>query len=121
MQQAHMQPQNEPQAETKKNCLTDLTLPKLTDYIKSIGQPAFRAKQIFKWIHQKQATDFSAMTDQPKALLAQFAQNCTLAVPTIRRRLGTDISAACGQLRREDAKQAEQAARQTTSERTNAQ
>ena len=41
MQQAHMQPQNEPQAETKKNCLTDLTLPKLTDYIKSIGQPAF--------------------------------------------------------------------------------
>ena len=26
------------------------------------------------------------MTDQPKALLAQFAQNCTLAVPTIRRR-----------------------------------
>ena len=86
MQQAHMQPQNEPQAEAKKNCLTDLTLPKLTDYIKSIGQPAFRAKQIFKWIHQKQATDFSAMTDQPKALLAQFAQNCTLAVPTIRRR-----------------------------------
>ena len=86
MQQAHMQPQNESQAETKKKCLTDLTLPKLTDYIKSIGQPAFRAKQIFKWIHQKQATDFSAMTDQPKALLAQFAQNCTLAVPTIRRR-----------------------------------
>lgn len=81
-----MQPQNEPQAETKKKCLTDLTLPELTDYIKSIGQPAFRAKQIFKWIHQKQATDFSAMTDQPKALLAQFAQNCTLAVPTIRRR-----------------------------------
>ena len=40
---------------------------------------------------------------------------------TIRRRLGTDISAACGQLRREDAKQAEQATRQTTSERTIAQ
>ena len=40
---------------------------------------------------------------------------------TIRRRLGTDISAACGQLRREDAKQAEQATRQTMSERTNAQ
>ena len=33
MQQAHMQPQNEPQAETEKKCLTDLTLPKLTDYI----------------------------------------------------------------------------------------
>ena len=31
MQQAHMQPQNAPQAETKKNCLTALKLPKLTD------------------------------------------------------------------------------------------
>ena len=28
MQQAHMQPQNEPQTETKKKCLTDLTLPR---------------------------------------------------------------------------------------------
>ena len=95
MQQAYMQPQNEPQAETQKKCLTDLTLPKLTDYIKSIGQPAFRAKQIFKWIHQKQATDFSAMTDQPKALLAQFAQNCTLAVPTIRRRQQSKDAMGC--------------------------
>ena len=84
MQQAHMQPQNEPQAETQKKCLTDLTLPKLTDYIKSIGQPAFRAKQIFKWIHQKQATDFSAMTDQPKAL------------PAVQRRYGQISASACG-------------------------
>ena len=36
MQQAHMQPQNEPRAEIKKNCLTDLTLPTLTNYVKSI-------------------------------------------------------------------------------------
>ena len=70
----------------EKICISDLTLDALTAYIVGLGQPKFRAKQIFKWIHQKQATDFSAMTDQPKALLAQFAQNCTLAVPTIRRR-----------------------------------
>ena len=86
MQQAHMQPQNEPQAETPKKCLTDLTLPKLTDYIKSIGQPAFRAKQIFKWLHQKLVTEFSQMTDQPKALLAQLEEQCTIAAPVIRRR-----------------------------------
>ena len=70
----------------EKICISDLTLDALTAYIVGLGQPKFRAKQIFKWIHQKQVTDFSAMTDQPKALLAQFAQNCTLAVPTIRRR-----------------------------------
>ena len=29
-------------------CLTDLTLPELTEYLAQLGQPAFRAKQIFK-------------------------------------------------------------------------
>ncbi|MEE0801308.1 MAG: 23S rRNA (adenine(2503)-C(2))-methyltransferase RlmN [Gemmiger sp.] len=73
-------------AAAAKICLSDMTLPRLTEYCKSIGQPAFRAKQIFKWIHQKLVTDFSAMTDQPKTLLEQFGRECTLAAPTIRRR-----------------------------------
>ncbi len=72
--------------EDKRICLSDLPLPRLTEYMKELGQPAFRAKQIFSWIHRKLVTDFSAMTDQPKALLQTFAENCTLAAPTIRRR-----------------------------------
>lgn len=72
--------------EDKRICLSDLPLPHLTEYMKELGQPAFRAKQIFSWIHRKLVTDFSAMTDQPKALLQTFAENCTLAAPTIRRR-----------------------------------
>lgn len=66
--------------------LSDLTLPRLTEYIKGMGQPAFRAKQIFSWIHRKLVTDFSAMTDQPKALIQTLSDTCTLAAPTIRRR-----------------------------------
>lgn len=72
--------------EDKRICLSDLPLPRLTEYMKELGQPAFRAKQIFSWIHRKLVTDFSAMTDQPKALLQTFAENCTLAAPAIRRR-----------------------------------
>ena len=67
-------------------CLTDLTLPELTEYLAQLGQPAFRAKQIFKWVHQKLITDLDAMTDQPKALLQQLHECCTLAAPAIRRR-----------------------------------
>ena len=55
--------------EDKRICLSDLPLPRLTEYMKELGQPAFRAKQIFSWVHRKLVTDFSAMTDQPKALL----------------------------------------------------
>ena len=60
-------------SEATKICLSDFTLDALTAYLVSLGQPKFRAKQIFKWLHQKLVTDFSQMTDQPKTLLAQLA------------------------------------------------
>ena len=70
----------------EKLCISDLTLDALTAYIVGLGQPKFRAKQIFKWLHQKLVTEFTQMTDQPKALLAQLSEQCTIAAPTIRRR-----------------------------------
>ena len=73
-------------SEANKICLSDFTLDALTAYLVSLGQPKFRAKQIFKWLHQKLVTDFSQMTDQPKTLLTLLEENCTIAAPTIRRR-----------------------------------
>lgn len=74
-----MEPQGKP-------CLNDLELPELTALLKEMGQPAFRAKQIYKWLHQKLATDFAQMTDQPKTLLARLQSETTLAAPAIVRR-----------------------------------
>ena len=51
-----------------------------------MGQPAFRAKQIFHWVHQKLVTDFSAMTDQPKTLIARLSESFYIAAPEIERR-----------------------------------
>jgi len=73
-------------SEATKICLSDFTLDALTAYLVSLGQPKFRAKQIFKWLHQKLVTEFSQMTDQPKALLAQLEEQCTIAAPALRRR-----------------------------------
>ena len=73
-------------SEAEKICLSDFTLDHLTAYIVGMGQPKFRAKQIFKWLHQKMVTEFAQMTDQPKALLALLEEQCTIAVPQIRRR-----------------------------------
>ena len=50
----------------QKRCISSLTLAELTAELKALGQPGFRAKQIFHWVHQKLVTEFSAMTDQPK-------------------------------------------------------
>ena len=38
---------------SEKICISDMTLDRLTAYIVGLGQPKFRAKQIFKWLHQK--------------------------------------------------------------------
>ncbi|WP_419509556.1 23S rRNA (adenine(2503)-C(2))-methyltransferase RlmN [Candidatus Allofournierella excrementavium] len=69
-----------------KNCISSYTLEGLTALMKELGQPAFRAKQIFHWLHQKLVTEFSAMTDQPKALLAKLEEGYYIAAPAIVRR-----------------------------------
>jgi 23S rRNA (adenine2503-C2)-methyltransferase len=43
--------------------LLSFDLPALTNWCMSIGEKAFRAKQLFKWIHQYRMSDFNLMTD----------------------------------------------------------
>ena len=63
---------------SERICISDMTLDALTAYIVGLGQPKFRAKQIFKWLHQKLVTEFSQMTDQPKTLLAALEDSVRL-------------------------------------------
>jgi 23S rRNA (adenine2503-C2)-methyltransferase len=48
--------------------LLDFDLQGLTAFCQSLGEKSFRAKQLFRWIHQKGATDFSQMSDLAKSL-----------------------------------------------------
>jgi len=52
----------------KKTDLTDYTFSQLTDFIESLGLPAYRSKQIFAWLYRPHITDFSQMTDLTKEL-----------------------------------------------------
>jgi 23S rRNA (adenine2503-C2)-methyltransferase len=70
----------------QKRCISSFTLAELTAELKAMGQPGFRAKQIFHWVHQKLVTEFSAMTDQPKTLLATLEEHFYIAAPQIERR-----------------------------------
>lgn len=69
-----------------KEQLNSLTQQQLTELMEQMGQPAFRAKQIFRWIHEKQVTDFFQMTDQPKSLLEQLSQRFELVQLVVARR-----------------------------------
>ena len=77
------------QTELPEGCLINGIITneaELTAALKAMGQPGFRAKQIFHWVHQKLVTEFSAMTDQPKTLLAKLEETFYIAAPQIERR-----------------------------------
>ena len=57
----------------------------------AMGQPAFRGRQLFKWVHEKGATSFEAMTDLPAAFRDRLAQEATLGtLAEVRRQQATD-------------------------------
>ena len=56
----------------EKTVLLDLTPEELQTYFQALGQPAFRAKQVFAWLHR--GVPFSEMTTLPKALRQTLAE-----------------------------------------------
>ena len=53
--------------------LRSLTYEELCEEVKAMGQPSFRAKQIYSWLHEKRVTDFSEMTNLSAALREKLA------------------------------------------------
>ena len=57
-----------------KTQLLSMTPEELGVYLKELGQPAFRAKQVFAWLHQ--GVPFERMSNLPKSLRETLAENC---------------------------------------------
>jgi 23S rRNA (adenine2503-C2)-methyltransferase len=53
--------------------LLDFDLDGLAAYCEGLGEKRFRAVQLFRWIHQKGAAEFSAMSDLAKSLRDKLA------------------------------------------------
>ncbi len=65
--------------------LRSMTPEEMEDYFKTLGQPAFRAGQVFSWLH-KGAASFEEMTNLPKELRQTLAQTCDITPPTVARK-----------------------------------
>ena len=53
--------------------------------LKELGQPAFRAKQVFSWLH-KGVRSYEEMSNLPKALRERLAETYPLHIPQVVRR-----------------------------------
>jgi 23S rRNA (adenine2503-C2)-methyltransferase len=67
----------------EKTNLLDLTLPQLTAWVAAQGEKAFRAKQLFQWVHQRGVADFGAMTDLAKSLREKLHAHAEVRAPSI--------------------------------------
>lgn len=64
--------------------LCELTFSELERFvIHELGQPKFRALQLWQWIWRKNVTDFAAMTDVSRETRALLAERATLTRPEV--------------------------------------
>ena len=66
--------------------LLNYTLPELTDWMQTeLGEPKFRAVQVWQWIWQKMARDFEAMSNVSKACRARLTETARIGWPYVAR------------------------------------
>src|SRR5579884_1618858 len=64
--------------------LLALTLPQLQQWMVERGEAAFRARQVYNWLYQHLADDFSAMTNLPQSLRQRLAQEARIGPLIVR-------------------------------------
>ena len=62
-----------------KQDLKSMSLEELQIFMGSIGEAKFRAKQIFEWLHKKQAGDFEEMTNISKNLREKLSNEAKIS------------------------------------------
>lgn len=62
--------------------LKSMSVEEITALLKGMGEPSFRAKQIFRWLYRG-VTGFDQMTDLSKTLRDKLAKTCFLSPPTV--------------------------------------
>lgn len=65
--------------------LKSMNIDEMTVYMKESGEPAFRGKQVFQWLHRG-ITSFDEMTNLPKALREKLAADCYITAPQVERK-----------------------------------
>lgn len=58
--------------------LKSQNLKALKETVQELGEKAFRAKQLYQWLHEKLAEEFGEMTNLPKSFRERLEKSCVL-------------------------------------------
>ncbi len=68
-----------------KTNLLSLNLAELTTWCESLGEKPFRARQLYRWVHQKRVDDIDAMTELAKPFRAKLQELACIQAPGIHQ------------------------------------
>lgn len=71
---------DKPSTAVEKQALSGLSLEELQAFVKDLGLPAFRARQIHSWIYVKWASSFDEMTDLSKEVRDLLKEKATISL-----------------------------------------
>lgn len=69
--------------ELERTNLLGLSGSELKEFFLANGEPAFRARQLMKWVHQRGLADFSKMTDLSRSLRERLSAMAEIKAPEI--------------------------------------
>ena len=70
---------------TEKIDIKSMLPEELAEYLRSLGQPAYRAKQLFRWFSAG-CGSWDEMTNLPRALRQELSERCTLSAPRVLKK-----------------------------------
>ena len=65
--------------------IKSMTLGEISEALRAMGEPSFRGKQVFTWLHRG-VTDFDQMINIPKSLREKLAREYVITAPTVARK-----------------------------------
>ena len=71
----------------EKRDILSMSFEELEIAVKELGEPSFRAKQIYSWLHVSCVTDFEDMTNLSKALRQKLNDNFVIFTVSIEKKL----------------------------------
>jgi 23S rRNA (adenine2503-C2)-methyltransferase len=70
--------------------LYDLSLKELEAHVEALGQPAYRARQVWEWAYKRFAASYDEMSNLPAALRARLAEELPFPALTVVAELTSD-------------------------------
>jgi 23S rRNA (adenine2503-C2)-methyltransferase len=67
--------------------IRDFTLPELEKIVSGLGEPPYRAEQVFRWLYRQRIVDYDAMVNIPAALREKLSAKYSIFYPKKASRL----------------------------------